>query len=274
MMFATKVLRSAAALAVKPVARNRGGLQIVSDVHLEYRKTFPKFEQHADNLALLGDIGHPYHPSYAQFIGQQADRYDKVFVLLGNHEYWNDHGICVDNIQHQARHVCSRFSNVELLDRDSFDITENTRLLGCTLWSPINEYASNHMSDMKKIFVRGTSNEPVQLSRRMFLYWHSRDKEWLKSELKRCRREKRQAVVLSHHGPVVEMAGKYLGHPLNSGFVSDSSSLFDSPAIAFASGHVHSNVDIEQNMIRSVSNAMGYSKEGVTFKDDVVIDFE
>ena len=37
-------------------------------------------------LALLGDIGSPSEPAYEAFLLRQAQRFEQVLVLTGNHE--------------------------------------------------------------------------------------------------------------------------------------------------------------------------------------------
>ncbi len=98
-----------------------------------------------------------------------------------------------------------------------------------------------------------------------------RDVIWLQREIEKAKKDGKRVIVLSHHGPLHVMSGEYIGSPIRSAFVSDLSHLFKDPVIAFASGHVHSNVDVTHNGIRSVSNAMGYPKESTNYKEDVVI---
>src|SRR5688572_28243834 len=71
-------------------------IQIVSDIHLEFRSkaNMPIIKRHAENLALLGDIGKPFCTSYASFIGEQAETFDHIFVVMGNHEYYNAKKTC------------------------------------------------------------------------------------------------------------------------------------------------------------------------------------
>ena len=70
------------------------------------------------------------------------------------------------------------------------------------------------------------------------------------------------------------MAGKFVGSPLNPAFVTNLEHLFRPPAVAFASGHVHSNCDFMVNGIRTVSNAMGYPGEVTGYREDVVIEMK
>ena len=242
-------------------------LQIVSDLHLEFRRSSPpRITKYGNDLALLGDIGHPFAESYRQFLSDQAKIFDNVFVLLGNHEYYSTEKT-VDQIRQQAQNVCDEHDNVHLLDRSTFDITEHTRLIGTTLWSDIDYKSAARMSDFKMIRCKD-----APLTREQYVHWHHRDVSWLEKALITCREDEKRAVVLTHHGPCLAMAGKYHGSMMNSGFVTDLTRLFQSPAIAYASGHVHSNCDTTVNGIRSVSNALGYPGEATGYKDDVVID--
>lgn len=69
------------------------------------------------------------------------------------------------------------------------------------------------------------------------------------------------------------MGGKYAGNKQASGFVCDLTDLFAAPVAAFASGHVHSNVDFMLNGVRSVSNALGYTGEHTGYRGDTVLHF-
>lgn len=70
--------------------------QLISDLHLEYKKECPQFYKWPElprlcpNLALLGDIGRPFEASYIDFLDAQAKKFENVFVVAGNHEFYND----------------------------------------------------------------------------------------------------------------------------------------------------------------------------------------
>ncbi len=250
-------------------------LQIVSDVHLErYRRgrVLPVITPHGHDLALLGDIGQPFDKSYRHFLEQQSKQFENVFLLLGNHEFYSPDGRTVTETIHQTRAVCAPLPNVHLLERDTFDLTGNTRLLGTTLWSSIDHVAARGLNDFNMISTRGF---PTRLTAAEYIQWHVRDVAWLEMELARCKKDGKHAVILTHHGPCQAMAGHFQGSPLNPAFVTDLvGSLFKPPAIAFASGHVHSNVDILVNGIRTVSNALGYPGEITGYKEDVIIEIQ
>jgi len=67
-------------------------IQILSDVHTEFFNnldSLPKFEARAPYLALLGDIGVIGKlKQYESFLLSQAQQFEKVLVISGNHEYY------------------------------------------------------------------------------------------------------------------------------------------------------------------------------------------
>lgn len=255
-------------------------LQIVSDVHLEFYsvKTIPTIIPCAENIALLGDIGKPFEDTYKLFLSQQSKNFKQVFVLMGNHEYYN----CtktVTMILEKAKIVCSSFPNVHLLDNSTYDLTEKTTLVGCTLWSLCDYQTSLRMNDFYKIHVDFYKNDlPETLKIRkpitikMYNDWHIKDVAWLENNIKEQQKRNKQVIVLTHHAPLHVMNGKYVNSPIQSGFSSDLHHLFKPPVISFANGHIHSNCDVIENNIRCVSNAMGYPKEDTGYLENVVID--
>src|SRR4051812_31006994 len=62
--------------------------QIISDVHLEFplrAAAPPVLPVLAPAIALLGDIGYPKDPAYCAFVREQAAKFEKVFIVAGNH---------------------------------------------------------------------------------------------------------------------------------------------------------------------------------------------
>lgn len=229
-------------------------LQIVSDIHLDsYRGVpLPTIERHSDYLALLGDIGQPFDPRYAAFIREQARTFAKVFLVMGNQEYY-DIFHSTHRILERARFVASEHENVHLLDRRTFDITKRTRLLGTTLWST-PKHTEEMQRDQEMISVRQKAKAlPTPLSPQLYAEWHAGDVQWLKRELKICKEDGMDAVILTHHGPST-LAEEDLCHILAP------------PTVAVASGHVNANHDITMNGIRLLSNAMGYPYENVGYR--------
>jgi predicted phosphodiesterase len=88
-------------------------IQIMSDLHVEFPtvlERLPPFEVKAPVLALLGDIGCPGKTDkYERFILSQADRFELVLVVAGNHEYYNAEYYTA---KEQIRKICAQRTNI------------------------------------------------------------------------------------------------------------------------------------------------------------------
>jgi hypothetical protein len=256
-------------------------LQIISDVHLEFRKSQPTIPPYGENLAILGDIGKPGTDIYNKFITTQSEHFNKVFLIMGNHDYYHSKDT-VDKILLKTKDICNSFNNVYLLERDSFQITEKTSLLGCSLWSHCDPEIVPFLNDFKKIHIKDINNyydDPLLewkskklLDVNTYNSWHDRDVKWLDYNIQKRNYIDESVVILTHHSPLKIMGGKYINNNLHSAFTTDLKHLFKYPVIAFCNGHVHSNCDVKYNNIRCVSNALGYENEDTGYSSNVVID--
>ena len=67
-------------------------LQYISDIHLELRKGIPTIEpieMGKTYLALCGDIGNPFLPSYKKFLDIHSKLFVHILIVSGNHEYYS-----------------------------------------------------------------------------------------------------------------------------------------------------------------------------------------
>ncbi|MDP2435401.1 MAG: hypothetical protein Q8P67_06630, partial [archaeon] len=109
-------------------------MQFMSDVHLEFRRKegAPLFQPRAPILALIGDIGNPSMKNWRQFLWRNADRFEHVFLVAGNHEFYLS---TPEIAKEKMRRICSKKPNLHFLDNDFFDLTPDIRIIGTTLWS-------------------------------------------------------------------------------------------------------------------------------------------
>lgn len=114
----------------------RRSFQYFSDLHLERKWKIPKIYQVADNLLLAGDIGHPTDEIYQDFFKQCSSKYERVFVVDGNHE-WNVGKPCKNRFKH--------FDNVHLLENQKF-VWDNLVIIGSTLWTESTRSCANYYS--------------------------------------------------------------------------------------------------------------------------------
>ncbi|KAK7229510.1 hypothetical protein V2G26_001680 [Clonostachys chloroleuca] len=182
-------------------------LQILSDIHLEvgeqYRTfTFPAT---APFLVLAGDTGYLSHyDGYLAFLEAQVTRFERVFLVLGNHEFYKgSYEVTIEAAQKLEREAALQ-GKVVLLHRRRWDYDgddenlKNLTILGCTLWSALTD----------------GSREMVQLAVSDFKHirdWtaqrhhdtHLEEAAWLRGEVERVagEEEKRQVLVVTHHAP-------------------------------------------------------------------------
>jgi predicted phosphodiesterase len=114
--------------------------QYFSDLHLERAfKGFKRIPQNADNLLLAGDIGYPHMEIYREFFEDVNRRYERVFVVDGNHE-WD-----------KGKPDPNRFKslqNVVLLNNQHYEHPNGVVVLGTTLWTDSTR-SSDHQESVK-----------------------------------------------------------------------------------------------------------------------------
>jgi hypothetical protein len=254
----------------------RTELQILSDLHLEVGQQYAdwSFPVAAPYLVLGGDIGRLIdYEAYVCFLNTQAARYKKVFLILGNHEFY---GLSHTSGLAKARQLCSEPSlrgKVVLMDRTRWDDeATNVTLLGCTLWSSIPPDASatvqSKISDFKKI--EGWTVEKHNEA-------HEEDLRWLRDQVKEINSNMKDfkrsttIVVLTHHAPCLEGTSRpeHASNSWTSGFATDlimSDEIEASkqwPNVKFwAFGHTHYTTDITHSGIRLIANQRGYVLPG------------
>lgn len=88
---------------IRSVRQSRTGVQILSDLHLEICNQYTSytFPTTAPFLLLAGDIGRLIdYNEYVAFLEMQASRYRKVFLVLGNHEFYGmDYNSGLDTVR-------------------------------------------------------------------------------------------------------------------------------------------------------------------------------
>ena len=205
-------------------------IQYISDLHLEYKKELPKITRKCgDYLALLGDIGNPFHQNYREFISIAADSYEKVFLVSGNHEYWQvDQSM--DAVDHQIDRIASSHKNVHFMNKKKLSIA-GFDIVGATLWS--NVITSNKI--------------------------HQQHVRWLSDAIKSCQQN---TIVLTHHLPSYAMitpeyqTAYYAG--THSWYASHLDHLFAHPVKLWLCGHSHCSFATKINGISCCINAYGY----------------
>ncbi|KAL4914356.1 Metallo-dependent phosphatase-like protein, partial [Aspergillus aurantiobrunneus] len=222
----------------------------------------------ADHLILAGDIGRlADYDKYRDFLQKQTDTFKIVFLVLGNHEFYN---ISVSNGLQRARqleHEPCLSGRLVALHRGRFDIPSScVTVLGCTLWSHVpddsRDIVRSKIQDVHKIHDWTVDDHTAA---------HEEDLTWLLGEIESiqeennatCKQaEKRVILVVTHHTPSLTGASspQHENNPWKYAFGTDV--LERMPKLAgvraWVFGHTHYTTEFKRRGIRVVSDQPGY----------------
>ncbi len=234
-------------------------IQYISDIHLEFRNTILNIQPLADVLVLAGDIGYPFSAIYKEFIGDVSTKFKKVFVVAGNHEYYNDTKT-MEEINEQINSVVGEFMNMTFLN-DSYEIYEGYKFVGSTLWSHIKD--SRHtINDINAI-----SSMTVEFYNEL----HQVASEFLEEVLQD---KDIPVIIITHHLPsfaLIDDQFKTLDHKnYNQWFASHCDMFFKKPVKVWIYGHTHLPKNTVIQGIPFVCNPLGYPSEQNTLRNEVI----
>lgn len=242
-------------------------IQVVSDIHLEFynttRKTPAKYIiPIAPILFLAGDIGYPGSSLYKDFMVDMSSKFDHIFVITGNHEYYSTSARkwSMAKTDEYMENLFTDLPNIHFLQNKSYYLTgyddKTYKILGTTLWTSIKDkYAAKiqyFMNDYHKIPGLNTSFT-TQL--------HDTAVTWLKEEFK----EDIPTIVVTHHCPSLSPhATPTNATPeLQSAYQTDLEGIIPPHVIMWIYGHTHQFADFtaSNNSTRIISNPFGYKGE-------------
>jgi predicted phosphodiesterase len=237
-------------------------VQILSDLHLEVGQQYSSytFPVSAPFLLLGGDIGRLIdYDGYRKFLEAQVSRYQKVFLVLGNHEFYGlDYESGLATAQRLAEEP-KLANTLVLLNKVGWNDTKSSlTVIGCTLWSLIPEDASSivesKVSDFKKI-----DGWTVQKHNEI----HAAETSWLREEV--AQRAGRRLLVATHHAPCMQGTSRpeHSNSPWTPAFATDLLNQEGWDGInTWVFGHTHYSTDLRRNGIRVVANQRGYVLPG------------
>ncbi|RSL43819.1 hypothetical protein CEP54_014930 [Fusarium duplospermum] len=254
-------------------------MQVLSDLHLEFGQQYSSysFPATAPFLLLGGDVGRLMdYDEYLGFMKQQVSRFEKVFLVLGNHEFYGlDYEAGLDTARRLVSEV-SLADRVILLHRTRWDDPKSEfTMLGCTLWSAIPQQAYDVVQSKVKDFknINGWSVEKHNML-------HAEEHLWLREQVAQA--STRQILVATHHAPQVQGTSKpqHLGNPWTCAFATDLMDQTWDGVRIWVFGHTHYSTEVVLgNGIRLLANQRGYvmpesegkSGDGHVFDDGLVI---
>lgn len=248
-------------------------IQLISDIHLEFDDTYklkhivmPK----SPNLAICGDLGIPYLPTYAQFIDDVSKLFERVFIVLGNHEFyqWKKSGekLTIEQTYTLVENIVKPYENVYLLNNSAIEF-EDFVVIGSTLWSniPKSKFSSavQGMNDFKNIY----KTPRLKISPMDFNTLH--DESVNKLEALLTQHKEKKTIVLTHYLPSFKItdATPFKDSKLNCCFASDLDRLMHDNIVAWLAGHTHCSVQVEKYHV----NPMGYDGENINYNNSYVI---
>jgi predicted phosphodiesterase len=283
-------------------------LYYISDIHLELYDVSNQLNFNLNNsfenyLALCGDIGCPFEKNYETFLAEQSIKFKRVFIIAGNHEYYNKINYSTEGIfssmanvkyrtmketEDKIRQICSKYHNLTFLTTNESFLLSDTLFIGCPLWTEVDENAEKYMNDYQKIFISpycGDTNlqkrdyEQRKIRYMDILQLHGEMKDYLEKKILDASNDlndfskqsnTKQIIVLTHHAPSFLMTRE---DSKSIYYASNCESLFVPPVKCWISGHTHECKDLNINGINCVSNCMGYKTETTNFDINRFITF-
>lgn len=248
------------------VGSPRPRVQILSDLHLDVGQQYSPFADSfpatAPFLVLAGDVGCLVdHDAYLGFLQAQAARYQRIFLVLGNHEFF---GLGYDAAIAQARRLVREPTldgKVVLLHRTRWDDPDSDlTILGCTLWSAIPEDIYDVVRAKVKDYQKIEGWTPQHHNEA-----HVQDVTWLGQQVAQATADKRRLVVVTHHAPCVKGTShsKYEANPWTPAFATDLLGRGTWAGVrVWVFGHTHFSTEFVVDGTRVVANQRGHALPG------------
>jgi predicted phosphodiesterase len=222
-------------------------------------------------LVLAGDIGRLIdYDSYLAFLARQTQGFEKVFLVLGNHEFY---GLSFTAGLEQARKMEIEpilNKRMILLHQKRFDVPNSfISILGCTLWSKIRDDARQVVQMRVKDFEKITDWSVVNHNAA-----HEADISWLRGQIAHIQKAyksnpKKQpestVFIVTHHAPSIQETSypQHVDNPWSSAFATNLLNGEDwSNVKLWVFGHTHFTTEFKKDGIKVVSNQRGYVLPG------------
>jgi predicted phosphodiesterase len=245
-------------------------LSLMSDLHLEFA---PMDLPGGDVLLLSGDIlvadsltAFHQRSEFANFFKQAVQKYNKVFLIAGNHEHYygkidTSHAIIQKFLQEEGLQVA-------FLDNTCVPLNDEYVLFGSTFWTDFNnndffacQAANSYMNDYRLIMNGDRSLIPHDT-----VLLNVEARAALQSALEFYKTKK--FVVMTHHLPdMLSVNARFKPgiDVINYAYTNTGlkSLIEESEQIKFwFHGHTHDSCDYVLGNTRVVCNPRGYGRKG------------
>lgn len=255
-------------------------LQIVSDLHLEFRNSFNKLLiPSAPILCLLGDIcacgNDKDFNIYKEFIKYISPKFKHIIHIPGNHEYYtcgNKNITINDTIPHidkKIRVFIKPFKNVHYLNNNTLHLIINNKnyvFIGTTLWTGVNpEYRialQKRMNDYTHLYM---PTAKATISNNLIRKYtiedmsalHIKSVKYIKSEVKKLKTTD-IGIILTHHKPYINKIQKDIIYQAYETNILGEVIKMTPNIKLWGYGHTHVKDDIIKDGVRVISNPKGY----------------
>jgi Icc-related predicted phosphoesterase len=257
-------------------------VKFISDIHLEF--DVPMDPGKGDVLILAGDIlcarhlaGEdpmlsPYGSQYLEFLEKCSKGYNRVFMVMGNHEHY---GYNIDkSYETISQHLPE---NIRLLE-DECEIIDDWMFIGSTMWTDCNKQdpiTLMHLNDGMNDFrtVRKGDGSAKFLSIDSYVI-HRSSRAYFDKMISEAGERGLKVFAITHHAPhETSVDDIYKSEQImNGGFRSDLSDIMlDRPQLRYwVHGHMHNKSDYMIGDCRVMANPRGYprSKNGKYFENE------
>ena len=238
---------------------------------------------------------------FTRFAKEELSKYDKVFVVLGNHEHYRE---VIEDVPELLREfLAENAPNATLLD-NSAEIYEGVQFVGSTLWASYGAgtYAGweigRGMNDCKLIQTKAPLTAPSSVGFEGSTYYphgpnwrtmtvddfsrrHAEAQSFLKKALRFSREQQMPAIVITHHAPSYLSKTeqfKHLDNGVDEAYYSNQHTLIEenSQIMAWVHGHTHDSSHYRIGQTLVISNQRGYfpSEQGSKDFDPSAEDFD
>ncbi len=240
-------------------------IQYFSDLHLEFHDTgtfndiLRKIEPKAEICVLAGDIGYPFQENYKTFLKHMNDLFKHVFLIHGNHEYYQlqeNKGKSMTEIYHRTQSIIkdNKLNNIHFLYNSHYDVGQY-RFYGTILWTKITDprYLINDAAQIEE-FNFSAINEV-----------HENQKEKLGYAITKAEIDGKIPIIITHHMPSFTLIhDKYNEGNMkyyNQCYASKCDELIKPPVGCWIYGHTHSVDERKINGVPCLVNPIGYIHE-------------
>ena len=262
-------------------------LHILSDLHLEFGKSFDAPHTDADVIILAGDIDlHTRGLDWAA--AQPAFGGKTVLYVPGNHEFYGAEYIGLRReLYRRAEALRAQGHAIHVLDMDAMEIG-GVRFIGAICWTDYLLFGAaahwqcmreaRRMNDHRLIQFSAGRGQLDNYSLRSSLFlpehaerFHARARAWLTEQLAVPYGGK--TVIITHHLPSRRsVAARFENDLLSAAFASDLDDLI-AQADLWIHGHTHDAFDYSLGKCRVVCNPRGYpGEQGTGFRPDFVVE--